>query len=141
MLAESAAGVLERMFFTSPLEEIEGAEMQTGCVSASLSFRGNPPGRFGVRVPTVTARKFAASFLGQEEETLTELQTNEVVCELANMICGSVLSRLEQDTQFELSQPMVEAGAVPSRKPSTSKRTFLLDEGALAIWLDLEKTG
>ena len=42
-----------------------------------------------------TASSVAGDFLGEDETALAERQVEEVVCELANMICGSVLSRVE----------------------------------------------
>jgi len=138
ILADSAAEVLESMFFTSPSGEA-GPEVlpQASWISAALSFHGAPSGRFGVQVPAETGRRIAASFLGQEEETLTESQTGDVVCELANMLCGSVLSRVEAETQFDLSQPRIESPGAGRPSPAATS-TFVMEEGPLAVWLDME---
>lgn len=136
MLFDSAAEVLETMFFTT-LADAAQEVSSTSWISARLAFHGNPSGRFGVRIPGETGRKIAATFLGLEEDALTESQTGEVICELANMLCGSVLSRLEKGARFELSHPELEppdAGCPPGR---TACRVFGLEEGHLAVWLEL----
>lgn len=141
-LTDSAAEVLESMFFTSPAGDAAPEAASGGpWISAALSFRGNPSGRFGVDVRLDTGRRIAASFLGQEEDALTETQAGEVVCELANMICGSVLSRLERESRFELSQPKI--GLAGASRPDTpgARRVVELEEGPLAIWLELEEAG
>ena len=38
---------------------------------------------------------------------MSEQQVSEGICELANIICGSVLSRVESDTSFRLEPPRV----------------------------------
>ena len=138
LLSESAIEVLESMFFTSVLEAIDpGGHSAEGWVSAQLSFRGTPPGRFGIRTSPEAARKLAASFLGQEEDSVTETQSGDVICELSNMLCGSVLSRLEKDSLFELSQPKVGPAETPADISAICG--FALEEGPIELWLALEE--
>jgi CheY-specific phosphatase CheX len=129
------------MFFTSTAGDAEPPEAAAEAwVSAGLSFRGDPPGRFGVRLSVETGRKIAASFLGVDEEAVTEAQIGEVACELANMLCGSVLSRLETQTRFELNSPELnppETTCQGDRR--TAHRTLQLEEGTLTLWLELEQ--
>jgi len=140
VLSDSAAEVLESMFFTTLMEDSETGENPPGRrISARLSFHGNAPGCFGVRIPLETARKMTASFLGLEEDAVTESQIGEVVCELANMLCGSVLSRLEKETRFELSQPEIEPPEALCPADATAYRALRLEEGSLALWLQLER--
>jgi len=139
-LSDSAAEVLETMFFTTLLEDGEPVADSAGqWISAQLSFHGNPPGHFGIRIPLATGRRLAANFLGLEEQTLTGQQINEVTSELANMLSGSVLSRLEKGSSFVLSQPEVESSEAASPPGVTAQQTFQLQEGPLAIWLELER--
>ena len=64
-----------------------------------------------LRLTTAAARQITADFLGVDEEEVSDRQTSEVVRELTNMICGSVLSRLESSTAFQLAAPeIVPAG-------------------------------
>src|SRR5271165_6215349 len=96
-LAESLDEVLEKMFFVRSLGELAGPA--SGPVTAAhLTFEGDPPGSLTLRMTPAAARSVAADFLGEEEAELSPKQIGEVVCELANMICGSVLSRVERNT-------------------------------------------
>jgi CheY-specific phosphatase CheX len=141
-LADSAVEVLESMFFTSRAEDGVPSENSHGpWISARLWFRGNPPGRFGIRTPLETGRKLSANFLGLEEDEIEESQIGEVVRELANMLCGSVLSLLERDSRFELSGPEIDAPEVCCPKSPTARRTLELAEGPLAMWIELEQAG
>ncbi|MFB3776613.1 MAG: chemotaxis protein CheX [Bryobacteraceae bacterium] len=142
MLADSAAEVLETMFFTSVTEEGDPPTAAgEPSICARLSFRGKPPGRFGVCVSIETGRRIAASFLGAEEEEVTEAQIGEVVSELANMLCGSVLSRLERETRFELSHPELDpAGNGCAFDPTAAHRLLAVEGGAVALWLELEQS-
>jgi CheY-specific phosphatase CheX len=107
-LAESMDEVLEKMFFVRSLGELAGPA--AGPVTAAhLTFEGDPPGSLTLRMTPAAARSVAADFLGEEEAELSPRQIGEVVCELANMICGSVLSRVERNTTFRLSAPRLVA--------------------------------
>jgi CheY-specific phosphatase CheX len=138
MIAESTAEVLETMFFTC-VAETAGAEYDSSqtSVAAQLTFHGAPSGSFGLALPARTAREIAAGFMGEDEETLPEARVGEVVCELANMICGSMLSRLESHTCFELHHPELSNGEVP---PAALSRIFELEHGTLRVWLNLNQT-
>ena len=50
----------------------------------------------------------------------TEAQIGQVVCELTNMLCGSVLSRIEKDTLFDLSSPRLTGETRWGTKPIAS---------------------
>ena len=141
ILSESAAEVLESMFFTSPLGSSDpcGRAMENS-VAAGLFFHGTPPGRFGICASMDAARSLAASFLGEDPESIVEQQCNEVICELANMVCGSVLSSMEKDVLFELTQPKI--GEPESRRPENASVSleFELEEGSLLAWILVEET-
>lgn len=139
-LADAAAEVLETMFFTS-LAESEGPAALTAApyVCARLSFHGPPSGRLGVRAPLETGRRIAANFLGVEEQELTDGQIDDVICELSNMVCGAVLSRLESKQIFELRHPEIgprETGC--ARGVEAACHTLTLEDGVLEVWLELE---
>jgi len=139
ILLESASEVLETMFFTTLVGD--AAEVPSEAIlSARLAFRGRPSGRFGLSVGTGTARKIAGNFLGIEEESLSEGQIGEVVCELANMLCGSVVSRLAKGSHFELLQPELQTQeAAPPAESSRISRVVELEEGTVGMWLELEQ--
>ena len=145
--------VLETMFFSTPLGP---AEPETGAAvrEARVAFHGRPSGALGVRLSAASARILAAGFLGEEEESLTESQPGEVVCELANMLCGSLVSKLESEESFDLAAPeLVDAGSdVPGSLPVTRQsaqaasvarafsKSFELENGILTVTLHLEAT-
>jgi CheY-specific phosphatase CheX len=139
-LFESAAEVLETMFFTSLVGEGAPESSPGPWVSADLCFRGSLSGRFGVRLPVATARRIAASFLGEEEESLDAARAGEVVCELSNMLCGSVLSRLESEAAFELSHPQFDPqGSAWPDDPQSVRRLLESEDGPMALRLDLDR--
>jgi CheY-specific phosphatase CheX len=136
---ESASEVLETMFFTGVVED-NAEQDKVKMVSAELTFHGNPSGRFGVQVPYKTGRTIAASFMGADECDVTEEQIGEVICELTNMICGSVLSRLEEGARFELLHPEIDMQNSDWHQiPHAVGCTFGLEEGTMTLWLQEAK--
>jgi CheY-specific phosphatase CheX len=107
-LREATEDVLEKMFFIRDMGGSTPADSgPMPEITVSLTFEGVPPGWLTLCAGKDAARSIAADFLGEEKETVTDQQAEEVVCELANMICGSVLSRTESDATFHLSSPAV----------------------------------
>ncbi len=132
----SASEVLETMFFTGVMEQ-EATEDGSPVVAAELTFRGKPSGRFGVRVSSETGRAIAVNFLGLDD--VSENQVEEVVAELSNMLCGSVLSRLEAGVRFELSHPVLQVDCSWEEHSGSIGHTFGLEEGTLTMWLMFEE--
>lgn len=141
-LAEAAGDVLETMFFTA----VSAAE-QTGTaavpheLTAGVRFTGAPSGMFALAIAEAPARRIACNFLGADgESALADGQVAEVIGELANMICGSALSRLESDSTFDIGQPAPLAGL--DTVPARAARCELEVEGgslALALFFDEEE--
>jgi CheY-specific phosphatase CheX len=113
VLRQSVEDVLEKMFFIRSLGEAVEPGLPEGDVKAHLTFDGEPSGSLTLRVTRGAARSISADFLGAEEGDLNEQQVGEVVCELANMICGAVLSRVESAVTFRLAQPELGEGDEP----------------------------
>jgi hypothetical protein len=64
-----------------------------------------------------------------------------VVCELANMICGSVLSRLERNATFQITHPeLVPPQQDVSFGGAGANRWFDLGDGILTVSLELQQT-
>jgi CheY-specific phosphatase CheX len=107
LLSESAQNTLETMFFITPdriSTELERPEGEL--IAASVTFQGAPPGRFGMVVSARAARGMAANFLGSEDDAKLPLaQVSGVMGELANIICGTMLSELQSDANFDLAEP------------------------------------
>jgi len=143
LLSGAVDAVLETMFFAASLGPAE-SEIGADFLEARLAFRGNPSGTLGVRLSAASARLLAAGFLGEDEETLTDLQLGQVVCELANMLCGSLVSKLEDQESFALASPeLVPAAsenAASSQAPPTARQSFELENGIITITLRLEGT-
>ncbi len=124
VLPGAASEVLETMFFTSPMGEADPeAPPPAATVGARLVFTGGPAGEFGVIVAEAAARTIAANFIGVEDEKeLTAGRIEDVILELANMICGVILGRLAPDAILEIHHPelLPDRAAVPESAESWS---------------------
>jgi len=138
----AAAEVLETMCFADVLASAAGPAPADGAagvpaVTAELHFEGDPPGWFRAGAPARLARALAAGFLGLEEPEVSDLQAGEVVCELANMICGSLLSHIPSETVFRIGHP--ELVMTVRWGEGASHRWFDLGEGILSVSVELER--
>ena len=109
-LASAVGDVLESMFFLDTLGEAAEPPAEANTVTVHLSFEGDPPGCFEMRLARPAANAIAGDFLGEDAHSLTSRQSTDVMLELANMICGAVLSRIESSATFRLGAPHVVAG-------------------------------
>jgi CheY-specific phosphatase CheX len=113
VVAACTAEVLEQMFFIRALAEGASEEAPPDSrLAAAVIFHGAPSGQLILQVTTAAARSIAADFLGEDEPVLSEQQVGEVICELANIICGSVLSHVESESTFHLDTPELQTGGV-----------------------------
>jgi hypothetical protein len=99
----SAGQVLETMFFTG----VEAVAEQTSfacdeTIARTVRFEGPPNGEFCVGLPHQTAAALASSFLGLDPEEISTSDCEQIAEELANMICGSVLSHYAPQGSFHL---------------------------------------
>jgi CheY-specific phosphatase CheX len=131
--------VLETMFFTSVIDGVDPSaaapDGRQPLIASRLTFAGAPSGIFQVRTTTAAARTLAAGFLGEMEEDVTPERAGEVVCELANMLCGSILSRMDATAVFELSQPEL---AETWHDGAAAGCRFEIPEGPLEVTVDLD---
>ena len=113
-LADSIVETLDAMFFTSCIGDPDPEGAPPG-MAAQVPFEGSRPGRLTVRMTARAARSIAANFLGEDEDAVSDRQIGDVLCELANMICGFVLSRVEGAAELRLGAPrIVEPGVPPA---------------------------
>lgn len=140
-LAESAClaaaiEVLETMFFEIPLDEPEpGGHAARASVMAKAVFNGGLRGSLSVACEPWAARRLAASFLGREDETtIEESEVRLIACELANMICGNALSRLEPHALFQIETPP----ATEEDAEAKGWLAFALETGSMAVRLRVE---
>jgi hypothetical protein len=139
LLASGVEAVLETMFFTVPLRQAD-ADAGEEVLVARVAFDGAPSGTLSVRISNASARNLAAAFLGEDEEVLTAVQISLVVCELANMLCGWILSQVEHDRHFNLNAPelLSNKNGNLSELPSTSEESFAIEDGTLTVVLQLD---
>ena len=136
VLESSTEAVLGTMFFADALPGSGECPIENG-VRAALEFHGMQPGRFTLEVSLEAAREIAANFLGLTPVELSQGQTCDVIREMANMVCGSVVSSLERDSTFDLAAPRIlpEPSAVTSGH--VFRRSFEIDGGGLEVCLEL----
>ena len=129
------------MFFTELLDSPADDGRRPAGVAAQVIFDGDPPGSFRLDLDLPAAQSAAANFLGEDPEELTPQKMNEVVCELANMICGSVLSRIESSAVFRLAPPEIAAEDSPRpESPAGASFQASLGGGALRAEIRMERT-
>lgn len=137
-LRDSVDDVLEKMFFLQTLGESPDPEPDGSTaideLAVRVAFQGEPSGSLVLRLTPVAARQIAADFLGAEEAEVSDLRTVEVVRELANMICGSVLSRVESATTFRLGAPeIVPPSEQTAAGPLSIRYAVELSTGRLSV--------
>lgn len=142
-MESAVAEVLESMCFIS--SEGEAADVtgddRSDWIRGELGFVGLPGGTFGIAVPPSTAAVMAANFLGEDEVDLSDKQTVEVVCELTNMVCGTLLAQIDSKQAFTLSTPKhVLPGTESPVKNDRIEGTYATDEGLIYTWLELQAT-
>jgi len=141
MISDAVDAVLETMFFSAVLGP---AEPETGgeVLEALVRFRGRQSGTLAVCISERSSRLLAASFLGEDEETLTDSQPGQMVRELANMLCGSLVSKLGTEESFDLASPeLISSGSntgLDSIAPPTARQSFELEGGILTVTMNLD---
>lgn len=138
-LAECAAQVLERMFFVCIHRENEptASEVDSEWI-CEVGFAGEPSGHLGLGIGRKAASLIAADFLGEDQASLSGLQIGQVVCELANMVCGAVLSRIESGTTFRLDSPRL-LPAWRSSGADAAVRLVIPEAGILNVIFSAER--
>ncbi len=138
-LTASVQEVLEKMFFVSP-PEAPGARFgpEDENLAAQVPFEGDSQGELVLKLSYPAARSIAADFLAVEPQELQEEQVSAVVCELANMICGSVLSRVECAATFHLASPrIVPASHATAKTEGAAVYTVEMFGGELTVALTM----
>jgi CheY-specific phosphatase CheX len=130
---QASIEVLETMFFELPagLPEETGAPSPEG-LCATVRFSGTSEGSLSVALEPPVLRRLSAAFLGIEEEEVTERLSLNVLCEMANMICGASQSRIHPGGRIAIETPQVMP--VTEVLPRSWIR-FPLERGSLAISL------
>lgn len=134
---EATIEVLETMFFELPEAPPERQDAPPeDSVIALAEFSGDLAGVVETAMSPWVARRLTASFLGREDETtVTEAETRQVVCEFTNMVCGNALSRLEPDGKLRISTPEIGRQGAPGGE----WLLFPLESGLLGLKLTIKE--
>jgi CheY-specific phosphatase CheX len=135
-LQEAAEEVLETMFFLTVDREMEWQQVSANPHHyAEMDFEGAAEGRLELAVSEDLAPVLASGFFGKDESELAPAEISAVICELANMLCGSVLSRLESGSLFQLGAPQLMATDLEeeSRISAGHRRVFDLGCGDVKV--------
>lgn len=134
---QAATGeVLSTMFFAE-VEPLSGPVAAGGeRLGVTLPFHGAATGQLRLTIDQPVAERLAANFYGADS-TLPEARN--VLAELANMVCGTLLSRLDTGAIFCLGEPQ----AMEATAPLASETALLLrvEEGLLALQFEIEAAG
>ena len=140
-LDKAMKDVLERMFFLDACTCPAAVTLDAAsAVEARLHFAGDPSGEFRLRVAVQAAASISADFLGIDPADLTESRIHEVVCEMANMICGAVLSRIESGATFRLGAPEIGASPCPIPVPKAAANSVETASGIFTAILITENS-
>lgn len=127
------------MFFLEGLSEAAEPAAEAETVTVHLTFTGDPPGCFQMRIARPAAVTIAADFLGEDAGSLSAQQSTDVTLELANMICGAVLSRIESSASFRLDTPqIVPDGAGQHVRDERTRYTVETGSGTLTAAIQME---
>jgi CheY-specific phosphatase CheX len=138
-ILESLAGeVLETMFFSAVLGPGE-AGGEGPRLTALVSFSGSRAGTLGVSASAATALALAANFLGAGEEGVPAGQAPSVLGELANVLCGAVLGKVEPAGRFTISPPQLSFGPEAAATVADMRPRFIFElaEGGLTAGLTI----
>lgn len=144
MLAECASLILEKMFFANVSADAGEPLAPAGpMLGAVVAFAGPQSGSLAIAVETETARTLAADFLGlSATDDLGPEKIEDTLGELANMVCGSTLSRFDDEGIFSLANPSCGPHAVDMAMSGDGVRLLLdIGEGTLALCLKIESAG
>ena len=130
VLARCTGRVLETMCYADPLP-ITGLEEGQPFVRTRLRFHGTYSGVFHLDITEEAGRSLATTFLGADENVAAPEMAG-VICELTNMICGSMLSALDARADIRLDPPEVVEEVAP-RSENALCRAFEIDNGQMAV--------
>jgi CheY-specific phosphatase CheX len=131
-LLEAVNSVLETMFFESA--EPAGLADRQSLVWFAVDFSGILNGTVYLGVQPNAVTELAAGFTGLDPNSFAVDQPPAAMLEMANMICGGTLSRLEHDGHFDLCAPRQCDHSPP---PEIDCMGFQLAAGRLAVGLEM----
>ena len=110
-MKDSISEVLEKMFFL-PLDFSEDENERTlweskkdDVLVSKMDFSGPISGSYILFTPNGLAISLAASFMGTDDETLSDEQVHETLKEILNMIVGNTFCIFDDQTIVNLGLP------------------------------------
>lgn len=138
VMADAAREIFETMFFLSA-EDCSPAQDWAEPIVAEVAFSGAEGGRFEVQIEQPLAQELAAGFCGvMDPSEMPADAVPQVVCELANMICGATLSRMEPDALFNLEAPRLLENSGASEQDAQLIRWLDSGQGLIRLSLSWE---
>jgi len=138
-LTMAATEVLETMFFAS----VETADGEAGVpagdrIGASLDFHGACAGCLTLSLDRAAAEGLASNFFGGVGDGGPEEDSQSVMVELTNMVCGAMLSHLDRNSIFCLDTPkQLEPGVEVTGE---IVRDLTLEDGLLRLAFSLRES-
>lgn len=134
-VARVSAEVFETMFFTEAVTaECEHTWIANG-LSIRVSFDGSHCGDMRLAIAEDAVPAISSAFLGIEAEQTHETEQLQVMLELANILCGAVLSAIWPESELLLKMPQICPWPADDR--GSWHRCLALPEGRLALSLQL----
>ena len=133
-ISDAAARVLETMCF-SCVNSVEERELNSDSnpLGVVVTFTGTFSGSLQLWASEDLATSLALSFLGSREAAAGSAAA-AMLNELANMICGSALTALEQSGDFYLDSPMALQVVPP---PTARGLQIDSDEGSMWVMYEM----
>jgi CheY-specific phosphatase CheX len=127
--------VLEAMYFCEAAPAGPGI-VRAAAVGAVVSFSGSRSGELRILATLRLARQLVTDFLAAENGEIGETQTQSMLYELANVMCGAVLGEWMPEGNFKLSVPrMLEVNDSQRHWP----HRFCVIPGDVELAVELEQ--
>lgn len=110
ILRSVCSEVLETMFFSEAIPGDCEHSWLSSAVSVRVSFIGTHFGQMWLSVSGEAAASIASAFLALDPQEIANLEQGQVILELANILCGAVLSRLWPESGLQLDAPQLAGG-------------------------------
>ncbi len=134
-LSRISGEVLETMFFTEAVPVECEHSWFASAVSVQIAFDGSHCGEMWLAVGEEAVPALASAFLAIDPEEAGEMERSQVILELANILCGAVLSSLWRESRLQLNAPKLAAWQCGGE--GVWHCCLMLPEGRLAISIRL----
>ena len=106
-----------------------------------VGFTGVLAGSLEVQMPRELARDLGLAMIGGDpDHPLTDAELDDVAGEVANMLCGALLTRADRRLQFELQPPRVSHRPAAKQESSDPRLLFCLNDRPVAVRFDAWET-